>query len=158
MVTAASRRGKEPEPGIACRSLFEQGPTFEIDPAPPFELEVDPSAGAQALAGLQGAERSGEKIRRERRVEKDNIPLARRSSSEIRALRRSAFEEGERRLPAYRAVRSPEPVGVVAQRPNRSLMALHQNKAARSPGQRLESQGAAAGEQVEAVAALDLAG
>ena len=67
------------------------------------------------------------------------------------------LQEREGGLAPYGAVGGSEPLCVLPQHRRRGAVVVNQHDAARPPGQRLEAERAAAGEEVEAVAARHLA-
>lgn len=158
MVTGASGRGKEPEARVAGRPLFENGPGAQIDLAPFFEFEVDARPGAQPVTGLQSIQRGGKKVGGKRRIEEDDVPLTDGLARRERALLRRAPQELERRMPANGAVHRAEPLRVPVQHLDGFAAVVDQHGATRAAGKRLETERAATGKEIQAVAALDVTG
>ena len=52
MVTAASGRGKEPEPGVARGALFQDRESVCVEGGTALEFKVDPGAGVERVAAL----------------------------------------------------------------------------------------------------------
>ena len=190
MVTAASGRGKEPEPGVARGALFQDREAVCVEGGTALEFKVDPGAGVERVAALYCLQGRGEQVGGERRVKEDDVPsqdgfadpvvcprrrhprLAGRCSGvspgagESRPVARACggsriggkLQERQGGLAPYGAVGGPEPLRVLPQHRRRGAIVVNQHNAARPPGQRLEAERAAAGEEVEAVAARHLAG
>lgn len=190
MVTAASGRGKEPEPGVARGAFFHDLEAVWLECGTALKFKVDPGAGVERVAALYCLQGCGEQIGRERRVEEDDVPsqdgfadpvvcprhrhprLAGRCSGvspgagESRPVARACggsrtggkLQERQGGLAPYGAVAGSEPLRVLPQHRRRGKVVVNQHDAARPPGQRLETERAATGEQVEAVAALHLTG
>ena len=159
MVTAALGRGKEPEPGVADRSLLENRPVVKRYRTPPFEFEINLGTRAQRLVGAQGVQRRGEQARSERRVEENDVPLfdnTGRVGFVVCPLRRRLPQKPQRWLLAYGAVCGTKAFGGAAERLDGLAAVVDQNGALCTPGQRFESQGSAAGEQIQAVAVFNL--
>ena len=202
MVTAASGRGKEPEPGVARCALFQDREAVCVEGGTALEFNVDPGAGVERVAALQCLQGGGEQVGRERRVEEDDVPtqdgfadlaggprcgrlqfagrcsdiISGRGGSRLFARAcggcpvdiiacacggsraRGKLQERKGGLMPHGAVGGSEPLRVLPQHRRRVAVVVNQHGAARPPGQRLEAERAATGEEVEAVASLHLAG